>query len=84
MKKSAKLSLAIALMMGVTAGSQIAGMNTASAEISDNFKLEVNGVISNVMDKDNAGGYTAQDNYKIDPATEKRNIRKAIGITIRV
>ena len=39
MKKSAKLSLAIALMMGVTAGSQIAGMNTASAEISDNFKL---------------------------------------------
>ena len=42
MKKSAKLSLAIALMMGVTAGSQIAGMNTASAEISDNFKLEIN------------------------------------------
>lgn len=77
MKKSAKLSLAIALMMGVTAGSQIAGMNTASAEISDNFKLEVNGVISNVMDKDNAGGYTAQDNYKIDPATGKKEYKKS-------
>ena len=75
MKKSVKLSLAIALMMGVTAGSQVAGMNTASAEISDNFKLEVNGVISNAMDKDNAGGYAAQDNYKVDPATGKKEYK---------
>lgn len=56
MKKSAKLSLAIALMMGVTAGSQIAGMNTASAEISDNFKLEINGVTGYVWNEDQLGG----------------------------
>jgi len=46
MKKSAKVSLALALMMGVVGGAQIASMNTASAEISDKFKMEMNGVIS--------------------------------------
>lgn len=46
MKKSAKVSLALALMMGVVGGAQIANMNTASAEISDKFRMEMNGVIS--------------------------------------
>ena len=51
MKKSAKLSLTMALMMGVTAGAQ---MGTASAEIADNFKMEVNGVTSYFHDTDKA------------------------------
>lgn len=64
MKKSAKLSLALALMMGTTAGVQMLAPNNASAEISDKFRLELNGVIANYSDKDNAGGYARQDNYE--------------------
>ena len=46
MKKSAKLSLTLALMMGITGGVQLMDTNTASAEISDKFRLELNGVTS--------------------------------------
>lgn len=58
MRKSAKVSLALALMMGVVGGAQIANMNTASAEISDKFRMEMNGVVSyrNVND-DNVDSY---------------------------
>jgi hypothetical protein len=66
MKKSAKLSLAITLMMGVTAGSQMAGMNTASAEVSDNFSMEVNGVTSYFHDTDKLYyGQTRTDNTRL-------------------
>lgn len=51
MKKSMKMAIAMALVTGVTAGST-ALTNTASAEISDNFRLEVNGVSSFFHDTD--------------------------------
>lgn len=62
MRKSAKVSLALALMMGVVGGAQIANMNTASAEISDKFGMELNGVIANYWDSKNANGFTRTDN----------------------
>lgn len=52
MKKSAKLSLTLALMMGITGGVQLMDTNQASAEISDNFRLEMNGVLSYFHDID--------------------------------
>ena len=58
MKKLVKLSLAIALMMGMSAGTQIANMNTASAEISDKFRLELNGVTAYISDDHRLGGYS--------------------------
>ena len=62
MKKSAKLSLALALMMGTTAGAQLM-TNTASAEVSDKFRLEVNGVTSFFHDSDKVNyGQTRIDN----------------------
>ena len=62
MKKSAKLSLALALMMGTTAGVQVM-TNNASAEISDKFRLELNGVTSYFHDTDkNYYGQTRTDN----------------------
>lgn len=48
MNKQAKLAMGIALMTGVMSG--VSG--TASAEISDNFRLEVNGVSSYYHDSD--------------------------------
>lgn len=60
MKNKKQLSLAIALMMGTTLGVQTMGMNSASAEISDKFKMEINGVIGYISDNDNLGGYTAK------------------------
>ena len=51
MKKSAKLSLALALMMGTTAGVQVM-TNNASAEVSDKFRMELNGVSSYFHDTD--------------------------------
>lgn len=48
MNKQAKLAMGIALMTGVMSG--VSG--TASAEISDNFRLEVNGVSSFFHDSD--------------------------------
>ena len=71
MKKSAKLSLAITLMMGVTAGSQMAGMNTASAEVSDKFSLEVNGVTSYFHDPD--GNYYGGHNVTRVDGTRLQN-----------
>lgn len=65
MRKSAKVSLALALMMGVVGGAQIANMNTASAEISDKFALEVNGVTSYFHD-------TAHDYYGMTRADNTR------------
>lgn len=62
MKKSAKLSLALALMMGTTAGVQVM-TNNASAEVSDKFRLELNGVTSYFHDTDkNYYGQTRTDN----------------------
>ena len=58
MKKSIKLSIAMALMMGATAGINAVAPSTASAEISDKFRMELNGIISNYSDKDNLNGYT--------------------------
>ena len=52
MKKSAKLSLTLALMMGITGGVQLMDTNQASAEISDKFRIELNGVTSYVHDSD--------------------------------
>ena len=52
MKKSAKLSLTLALMMGITGGVQLMNTNTASAEISDNFRLRLEGVMSYYHDPD--------------------------------
>ena len=46
MKKSVKLSIAMALMMGATAGINTVAPSTASAEISDKFRMEVNGITS--------------------------------------
>lgn len=51
MKKSAKLSLALALMMGTTAGVQVM-TNNASAEVSDKFRMELNGCMSYYHDTD--------------------------------
>lgn len=63
MRKSAKVSLALALMMGVVGGAQIANMNTASAEISDKFRMELNGVSSYYHDTDKLYyGQTRTDN----------------------
>lgn len=70
MKKSAKLSLALALMMGTTAGVQMLAPNNASAEISDKFRMELNGVIDNYSDKDNANGYAIKDN-SVDKKVDK-------------
>lgn len=62
MKKSAKLSLALALMMGTTAGVQVM-TNNASAEVSDKFRMELNGVSSYYHDTDhNYYGQTRTDN----------------------
>ena len=62
MKKSAKLSLTMALMVGATTGMYtIAPPQEASAEISDKFRLEVNGVMSYVYNKDYLGGYQKKD-----------------------
>lgn len=65
MKKSAKLSLALALMMGTTAGVNMVAPSSASAEISDKFKLEVNGVTSYYHDTaHNYYGMTRTDNTR--------------------
>ena len=62
MKKSAKLSLALALMMGTTAGVQVM-TNNASAEVSDKFRMELNGVSSYFHDTDKVYyGQTRTDN----------------------
>lgn len=62
MKKTAKLSLALALMMGTTAGVQVM-TNNASAEVSDKFKMELNGVSSFFHDSDKIYyGQTRADN----------------------
>ena len=52
MKKSVKLSIAMALMMGATAGMNAVAPSTASAEISDKFRMEVNGITSYYHDTD--------------------------------
>ncbi|MGN8831531.1 hypothetical protein ACTQV0_04490 [Selenomonas montiformis] len=63
MKKSAKLALALALMMGTTAGVQMLAPNNASAEVSDKFRMELNGVSSYYHDTDhNYYGQTRTDN----------------------
>ena len=61
MKKSIKLSIAMALMMGATAGINAVAPSTASAEISDKFRMELNGVTSYVYNKDYLGGYSKND-----------------------
>ena len=61
MKKSVKLSIAMALMMGATAGINTVAPSTASAEISDKFRMEVNGVVGYVYNKDYLGGYAKND-----------------------
>ena len=61
MKKSVKLSIAMALMMGATAGINTVAPSTASAEISDKFRLEVNGLVSYISNKDGLGGYAKTD-----------------------
>lgn len=63
MKKSAKLSLALALMMGTTAGVNMVAPSEASAEISDKFRLEANGIISYYSDDHNLGGYAPNNVY---------------------
>ena len=64
MKKSAKISLAMALMVGATTGLYtIAPPQEASAEISDKFRLEVNGIISHVSDNSNLGGFAPENVY---------------------
>lgn len=61
MKKSVKLSIAMAMMMGATAGINTVAPSTASAEISDKFRMEVNGVVGYVYNKDYLGGYAKND-----------------------
>lgn len=56
MKKSIQLSIAMALMMGATAGINAVAPSTASAEISDKFRLEVNGVTGYVFNDKQLGG----------------------------
>ena len=51
----------MALMMGATAGINTVAPSTASAEISDKFRLEVNGLVSYVSNKDGLGGYAKTD-----------------------
>ncbi len=58
MKKSAKLSLTLALMMGITGGVQLMDTNTASAEVSDKARIEFNGVLGYIHDRHNMGGYS--------------------------
>lgn len=60
MKKSIKLSIAMALMMGASAGINAVAPQTASAEISDKFRMEVNGYRSYNHDSD-CVGYTYVD-----------------------
>ena len=56
MKKSAKLSLAMALLAGATTGLYtIAPPQEASAEISDKFRMEINGYQQYVVDNDGVG-----------------------------
>ena len=55
MKKSIKLSIAMALMMGATAGINAVAPSTASAEISDKFRMEVNGYHSYTIDNGRVG-----------------------------
>ena len=50
----------MALMMGATAGMNAVAPSTASAEISDKFRFELNGVITHYFDKNNLSGYTQQ------------------------
>lgn len=61
MKKSAKLSIAMALMVGASAGFNAVAPQTASAEISDKFRMEINGVLGYIGNKDGLGGYAKQD-----------------------
>ncbi|WP_303840997.1 hypothetical protein [Selenomonas ruminantium] len=56
MKKSVKLSIAMALMMGATAGINTVAPSTASAEISDKFRMEINGVTGYVFNGKQLGG----------------------------
>ena len=66
MKKSAKLSLALALMMGTTAGVNMVAPSSASAEVSDKFRLEVNGVTSYYHDTDKVYyGQARTDNTRL-------------------
>lgn len=66
MKKSAKLSLTLALMMGITGGVQLMDTNTASAEVSDKFRLELNGVTSYYHDTShNYYGQTRTDSTRL-------------------
>jgi len=51
----------MALMMGATAGINTVAPSTASAEISDKFRMEVNGVVGYVYNKDYLGGYAKND-----------------------
>lgn len=51
----------MALMMGATAGINTVAPSTASAEISDKFRMEINGVTGYVMNKNGLGGYAKTD-----------------------
>jgi len=61
MKKSAKVSLAMALMLGLSAGAQMVAPQNASAEISDKFRLELNGVYGYRHDPHGILGYAPND-----------------------
>lgn len=63
MKKSAKLSLALALMMGTTAGVNMVAPSSASAEISDKFRMEINGYCQYSWNPSQLG---MSDNSKFD------------------
>ena len=63
MKKSAKLSLALALMMGTTAGVNMVAPSSASAEISDKFRMEINGYCQYSWNPSQLG---MNDTYKSD------------------
>ena len=64
MKKSTKLSLTMALMVGATTGMYtIAPPQEASAEISDKFRMEINGTMSYYKDSHNLGGYAPSNVY---------------------
>ncbi|MBR1693994.1 MAG: hypothetical protein IJ709_01120 [Selenomonas sp.] len=62
MKKSIQLSIAMALMMGATAGINAVAPSTASAEISDKVRMEVNGYHSYTIDNGRVG-YNYYDKY---------------------
>ncbi len=63
MKKSAKVSLAMALMLGLSTGTQMVAPQNASAEVSDKFRLELNGISSYYHDTDKLYyGQTRTDN----------------------